>query len=118
MLYMPSWMSVLFNGMMSGLSVLFQTELRVQNKTDSEILACLSYSRVSKGPIWVSVLFHTSGPGICLPYSMVYRMSVLFWGPDVCLILSYYVVPFSLDAISQNLSKYLHGWVTSLALPK
>ena len=70
-LYMPSWMSVLFNGMMSGLSVLFQTELRVQNKTDSEILACLSYSRVSKGSIWVSVLFHTSGPGICLSYSMV-----------------------------------------------
>ena len=70
-LYMPSWMSVLFNGMMSGLSVLFQTELRVQNKTDSEILACLSYSRVSKGPIRVSVLFYTSGPGICLSYSMV-----------------------------------------------
>ena len=99
-------------------SVLFLTDLRVQNKTDSELLACLSYSRVSKGPIRESVLFHTSGPGICLPYSMVYRMSVLFWGPDVCLILSYYVVPFSLDAISQNLSKYLHGWVTSLALPK
>ena len=85
----PGWMSVLFNGMISGLSALFQTELMVQNKTDSEILACLSYSRVSKGPIRESVLFHTSGPGICLPYSMVYRMSVLFWGPDVCLILSF-----------------------------
>ena len=59
-LYMPGWMSVLFNGKKSGLSVLFQTDLEVQNKTDSEILACLSYSRVSKGPIWVSVLFHTS----------------------------------------------------------
>ena len=69
--YMPGWMSVLFNGMISGLSVLFQTDLRVQNKTDSEILAWVSYSRVSKGPIWVSVLFHTSGPGICLSYSMV-----------------------------------------------
>ena len=52
-------------------SVLFLTDLRVQNKTDGEILACLSYSRVSKGSIWVSVLFHTSGPGICLSYSMV-----------------------------------------------
>ena len=50
-LYMPGWMSVLFNGMISGLSVLFQTDLRVQNKTDSEILACLSYSRVIKGLI-------------------------------------------------------------------
>ena len=70
-LYMPGWMSVLFHGMISGLSVLFLTDLRVQNKTDSEILACLSYSRVSKGPIWVSVLFHTPGPGICLSYSMV-----------------------------------------------
>ena len=70
-LYMPGWMSVLFHGMISGLSVLFLTDLRVQNKTDSEILACLSYSRVSKGPIRVSVLFYTSGPGICLSYSMV-----------------------------------------------
>ena len=70
-LYMPGWMSVLFHGMISGLSVLFLTDLRVQNKTDSEILACLSYSRVSKGSIWVSVLFHTSRPGICLSYSMV-----------------------------------------------
>ena len=61
-LYMSGWMSVLFNGMISGLSVLFLTGLRVQNKTDSEILSCLSYSRVSKGPILVSVLFHTSGP--------------------------------------------------------
>ena len=26
-------------------SVLFLTDLRVQNKTDSELLACLSYSR-------------------------------------------------------------------------
>ena len=50
-LYMSGWMSVLFNGMISGLSVLFQTDLRVQNKTDSEILACLSYSRVIKGLI-------------------------------------------------------------------
>ena len=63
---MPDWMSVLFNGMISGLSVLFLTDLRVQNKTNSEILSCLSYSRVSKGQILVSVLFHTSGPGICL----------------------------------------------------
>ena len=64
------------------------------------------------------VLFHTSRPGICLPYSMVYRMSVLFWGPDRCLSNSVLLVPFSLDAISQNLSKYLYGWVTQLALPK
>ena len=59
-LYLPGWMSVLFNGMISGLSVLFLTDLREQNKTDSEILSCLSYSRVRKGPILVSVLFHTS----------------------------------------------------------
>ncbi len=71
LLYMTGWMSVLFNGMISGLSVLFLTDLRVKNKTDSEILACLSYSRVSKGSILVSVLFHTSGPGICLSCSMV-----------------------------------------------
>ena len=50
-LYIPDLMSVLFNGKISELSVLFQTDLGVQNKTDSEILACLSYSRVSKGPI-------------------------------------------------------------------
>ena len=48
-LYMSGWMSVLFNGMISGLSVLFLTDLRVQNKTNSEILSCLSYPRVSKG---------------------------------------------------------------------
>ena len=70
-LHMPGWMSVLFHGKISGLSVLFQDDLGVQNKTDSEILACLSYFRVSKGPIRVSVLFYTSGPGICLSYSMV-----------------------------------------------
>ena len=51
MLYMPGWMSVLFNGKISGLSVLFQDDLGVQNKTDNEILACLSYSRVIKGLI-------------------------------------------------------------------
>ena len=50
-LYMPGWMSVLFHGKISGLSVLFQDDLGVQNKTDNEILACLSYSRVIKGLI-------------------------------------------------------------------
>ena len=57
-LYMPGWISVLFNGKISGLSVLFQDDLGVQNKTDSEqnktdseILTCLSYSRVIKGLI-------------------------------------------------------------------
>ena len=50
-LYMPGWMSVLFHGKISGLSVLFQDDLGVQNKTDSEILTCLSYSRVIKGLI-------------------------------------------------------------------
>ena len=70
-LYMPGWMSVLFNGMIGGLSILFQTDLRVQNKTDSEILACLSYSRVSKALIQVSVLFHTSDLESCLSYSKV-----------------------------------------------